>query len=429
MKELLVYVPKNSSRISYIFNQICGRMMGFEVQFTSKIETFISFKGPKISYCKKKLGNEIFIQQYGLLEEHGINDVSIMVDYWEEAECPCFFRVSNDSDLSFDIFSASFYLLSRYEEYQPHVKNEYGCFGYEESLAFKKNFLTLPVIEMWVECFKNLLQQKFELPEVEKNYKAKVNISVEQAYAFRHKGFVRLLGGSFQDLFKFDFLNIYQRLKTIFRLAPDPYDVYDDLVKFGQNSKIILDFYFQLSDYTRYSKSISYNKRVYHKLIKSMGDYVKLGLRPGYEAINNFLIFKKEKKRWQNIVNQNLYATLINSDGLNFPLVFEHMNKLEITDDYSMGYPNQIGFRAGTASAFQFYDLNLEQSTPLVIHPYLFNSDTLQSGSFNAIEAELLRISAILKKLGLINRLTFTNADFSLYEDHEKLYTLLKKLS
>jgi uncharacterized protein YfkK (UPF0435 family) len=59
----------------------------------------------------------------------------------------------------------------------------------------------------------------------------------------------------------------------------------------------------------------------------------------------------------------------------------------------------------------------------------LFNSDTLQSGSFNAIEAELLRISAILKKLGLINRLTFTNADFSLYEDHEKLYTLLKKLS
>lgn len=427
--ELLVYVPKNSSRINYIFNHICGRMLGFEVQFTSKIETFISFKGVKLSYCKKKLGNEIFIQQYGLLEEHGINDVSIMVDYWEDADCPCFFRVSNDSDLPFDIFSASFYLLSRYEEYQPHVKNEYGCFGYEESLAFQKNFLTIPVIELWVDFFKKLLAEKFELPDYDKAYKVHVNIAVEQAYAFKHRGFVRLAGASLRDLFKLDFLNFYQRFKTLFRLAPDPYDVYDDLIQFGQNSKITLDFYFQLSDYTRYSKSISYNKRVYHKLIKSMGDYVKLGLRPSYEAIGNLDVFKIEKKRWQNIVNQNLYSSLINSDGLNFPLVFEYMNKLEITDDYSMGYPNQIGFRAGTASAFQFYDLNLEQSTRLVIHPYVFNSETLHQASYNAIEAELIRISEKLKNLNLINRLSFTNADFSTQEDQKKLFELLKKLS
>lgn len=427
--ELLVYVPKNSSRINYIFNQICGRILGFEVHFTSKIEAFISFQGVKFSYCKKKLGNEIFIQQYGLLEEHGINDVNIMVDHWEDAECPCFFRVSNDSDLAYDIFSASFYLLSRYEEYQPHVKNEYGCFGYEESLAFQKNFLTFPVIEMWTECFKSLLKQKFDLPEQEKNYKVNLNIAVEEAYAFRHRGFVRVVGASARDFFKFDFREIYQRFKSLMRLAPDPYDIYNDLIAFGKESHITLDFYFQLSDYTRYSKSISYNKRIYHKLIKSMGDYVKLGLRPGYEAINNFLLFKKEKQRWQNIVNQNLHATLIKSDGMNFPLVFEHMNKLEITDDYSMGYPNQIGFRAGTASAFQFYDLNLEQSTRLVVHPYVFNSDVLLEASFNAVETELIRIAITLKRFGLTNRLAFTNADFSMHSDHQKLYTLLKKLS
>lgn len=118
--ELLVYIPKQTPRINYIFRHICGRILGFKVKFTSKVEDFISFEGVKFSYAKKRLGNEVFIQKFGLLEELGINDLNFSMDLWEDV--PCFFRVSSESDIPFDIFSASFYLVTRYEEYQPHVK-------------------------------------------------------------------------------------------------------------------------------------------------------------------------------------------------------------------------------------------------------------------------------------------------------------------
>jgi len=72
--ELLVYIPKQTPRINYIFRHICGRILGFKVKFTSKVEDFISFEGVKFSYAKKRLGNEVFIQKFGLLEELGIND-------------------------------------------------------------------------------------------------------------------------------------------------------------------------------------------------------------------------------------------------------------------------------------------------------------------------------------------------------------------
>ena len=40
----------------------------------------------------------------------------------------------------FDVFSASFYLVSRYEEYLPYVKDMYERFQAENSLAYKHNF-------------------------------------------------------------------------------------------------------------------------------------------------------------------------------------------------------------------------------------------------------------------------------------------------
>jgi hypothetical protein len=51
--------------------------------------------------------------------------------------------------------------MSRYEEYLPHKKDIYGRYAHENSLAFKENFLHLPLINIWMEDFKNCLQLNF----------------------------------------------------------------------------------------------------------------------------------------------------------------------------------------------------------------------------------------------------------------------------
>ena len=53
-------------------------------------------------------------------------------------------------DLPFDVFAASFYLISRYEEYLPHEKDMYGRYAHENSLAYKERFLQLPLINIWL---------------------------------------------------------------------------------------------------------------------------------------------------------------------------------------------------------------------------------------------------------------------------------------
>jgi hypothetical protein len=42
----------------------------------------------------------------------------------------------------------------------------------------------------------------------------------------------------------------------------------------------------------------------------------------------------------------------------------------EFTDDYTMGYTHELGFRAGTCTQFYFYDINLEVQQPIRVHPF-----------------------------------------------------------
>jgi len=84
-----------------------------------------------MSYTKQQLGNEFFIKSHDILFEQGLSDIDINMHDWGHTKC--FFYLGENCALPFDIFSASFYLLSRYEEYLPHVKDEYGRFTATES--------------------------------------------------------------------------------------------------------------------------------------------------------------------------------------------------------------------------------------------------------------------------------------------------------
>src|SRR5690606_16885198 len=61
---------------------------------------------------------------------------------------------------------------------------------------------------------------------------------------------------------------------------------------------------------------------------------------------------------------------------LSFPETYRNLIDLEITDDYSMGFAAESGFRAGICTPFRFYDLELETETPLIVHPFAFMDGT-----------------------------------------------------
>ena len=187
---LLIYTSKPTQRITYIFNHICKRILGLKINFTSSIEEFIAYSGPKISYGKKELGNELFFQSAELLFQEGFDSIDVIVKDWEETKC--FFAVGKNSSLPFDIFSASFYLISRYEEYLPHVKDHKGRFLASESIAFKAGFLESPIVDIWAYKFKELLLKYFpELIFKDKNPNIHILVNASYPLLYKSKGLLR----------------------------------------------------------------------------------------------------------------------------------------------------------------------------------------------------------------------------------------------
>ena len=63
---------------------------------------------------------------------------------------------------------------------------------------------------------------------------------------------------------------------------------------------------------------------------------------------------------------------------LKLPETYRRLIELDITDDYTMGYNQMVGFRAGICTPFRFYDLDNEQVTPLRVHPFAVMDATLK---------------------------------------------------
>ena len=366
---LLVYTHKITPRLKYTFKHICKRILGLEVKFTSKVEDFIAHDSLKMSYTKQPLSNELFVRSHSLLFEQGLSDLDINVQLWDNTKG--FFLAGERSDLPYDIFAASFYLLSRYEEYLPHVKDEYGRFMAKESIAFTNRFLNQPVVDIWAYKLRDVLQQKFpEYKFHERYYEVSPVIDVPMAYYFRQKGLLRTIGGSLSDIGRFKLKQFYQRYSVLMGFKRDPYDTFKWIITKQKQFKKKFMVLFLLGDYSTYDKNINTNKKEFISLIKSVADYCDVGIKASYFALDDLSILKKEKLKIEVITNKVLEAVRNSFSKLNLPTSYRNFVELEIHQDYSMGYVDTLGFRAGTCTPFQFYDLDYEVQTPLKINPY-----------------------------------------------------------
>lgn len=425
---LLVYTQKITPRITYTFKHLCTQILGIPVGFTSKIEEFVAHEGMKISYGKQSLANEVFIQNVDLLLEQGISDLEVKVHDWNGT--PCFFAVSETSSLPFDIFAASFYLLSRYEEYLPHVKDKEGRFQASESLAFQEEFLELPVIDIWAIRFRNLLKDKFpQYPFPEREFSVGTIIAVTEAFCYRKKGIVRVVLGLLVDLLQLKPKHVLHRLQVMLKFRKDPYDVYSRLIRILKKHNVAMKFMFQVSDFSTYDRNINHNRLELQSLIKSVADYAEVGLQLGYYANQKFKVLKEEKKRLEDIIKRPVVSGINNHYNLLLPDTYNHMVELEFKNDFSMGYPEAIGFRAGTCTPFLFYDLNFEITTPLLLHPYAISIQSL--GKYKETEIEY-KVREIKRQIKLVNGTlisVFTNIDFSEYANFKQNYATLKTLN
>lgn len=374
---LLIYAPHITNRIRYIFKYILLDVIGLhEIKFTDNKEEFLKYTDYKINYSLQPFSDELFFASKQLLFETGIKNFEVNVFEWNGYKA--FFPVGKNSFLPFDIFAASFYLITRYEEYLPTIYDKHDRFDAHESLAYKNNFLKLPLVNLWVNLLKNILLERYPTIKFKQNkYNYISTIDIDNAFAYREKGITRILGGYTRSLTQLNFKEIVERSKVYLKKLKDPYDTYDYIRYLEKKYKPETIYFFLVADYGVNDKNVPIQSKVFRTLIKSIADTSAVGVHPSYGSNKSPDILATEISRIEKIVNRHITKSRQHFLKLQFPTTYRILQDIDITDDYTMGYANEVGFRASTCTPFNFYDLDLELETKLKIHPFQVMDATL----------------------------------------------------
>jgi hypothetical protein len=349
-------------------------LLGVNYELTIDSEEFKNHTGAKINYSNSKTtADEFFIKNHTLLFEHGTQDQ--IIDCFPFDNNKAFFKTA-DCDFSFDIFAASFYLLSRYEEYLPHEKDMYGRYACENSFAYKYGCMHLPLINLWVKHLAKDLKNKFSTLNFQlSTFNFLPTYDIDIAYSYKHKGLLRNIGG---------FLNSpsAERIKVLAGIAKDPFDSYVWLHALHQQYNLQPVYFFLVAEQNGiYDKNILPHTDAMWKLVKQHAKKYAVGLHPSWQSSDDSSLLKKEKELLEAMAQNETKIQAAKSlpahsrqhyIRFNLPEGYQQLITAGITDDYSMGYGSMNGFRASVASSFYWYDLEKESPTSLRIHPFCF---------------------------------------------------------
>jgi hypothetical protein len=368
---MLLYTEKNTTRLQYITDFTGSLLLQDKIQVTTDINYFKKFIGAKINYSSNTIDNNEFrINPVPLLFETVIKPQNI--DCFETGGNKAFYKTAGD--FPFDIFAASFYLLSRYEEYLPHQKDIYGRYAYENSIAFKNNFLHLPLINIWQENFKKELHLKFPgLQFVKNEFRFIPTYDIDIAWSYSNKGFFRNTGGFIKDMLGGRWTKLTERSRVLRGKQKDPFDAYDWMDALHEKYDLKPYYFFPVAEKTgKYDKNISPYNFEYRNLIQQCSRKYKIGVHPSWQSGDERTLTGAEKKMLGKIAGNTIDTSRQHFIRFTLPETYRQLIRYEIKNEFSMGYGSINGFRASVASPFYWYDLAKEETTDLLVYPFCF---------------------------------------------------------
>jgi hypothetical protein len=375
---ILIYVSNITPRVEYIFNVIFREILKITFKLTNDKEVYLKYQGPKFTYGKHKIDNELSFGSSGLLFETGINKQDIKWETWNGLKI--FFRVDSSHELPFDIFSASFFMISRYQEYLPHTKDRHGRFSPEESSGYNEKVLEIPIVNLWVKELKLILQKAFPDMDFPNNaFTFTPTIDIDNAYAFKHKGFSRTFLSLLNNLIHLQFRRLSRRINVLLGYDKDPYDSYRDQFRISNDHKLKPYYFILLGNYGKYDRNHSHKNSSYISLIRTLNENGEICLHPSYGSNRSIEQLKIEKERLEKIIGRKITKSRQHYLKINIPHTYRKLIEVGIKEDYSMGYASKVGFRAGTCTPYYFYDVEDEKQTDLKIFPFAFMDTTLKT--------------------------------------------------
>ncbi len=365
---LIIYVQSITNRLHYVMDYVFKEQLGIDYKLYDDKHIFTATNADyKIIYAKEKFDDALYFFSDTLLFETGIKKIEPNADKLNEI--PVIFKHENEAALGFDVFAAIFYLLSRYEEYLNKPTDKFGNYDYRNSILYTLNALHIPVVELWLNMLKKVLAKQFPSIQLKQSTAAFVlSFDIDVAYAYQNRSLKRIAGGIIKKVFKFQFNDLIDQLLTLLHLKKDMYDTFDYILNCIDQNKSL--FFFNMGSYNTYDKNPSYKNKTFRKVIQRIHTKHITGLHPSYASNSNKKLIEKEKHWLEEIVNDKVVFNRQHYLKLQLPYTYRNLIENDMQHDFTIGYHDAYGFRAGTCKPFLFFDLEKNEATNLRLFPF-----------------------------------------------------------
>lgn len=417
MDTIVVYTPVSSPRLEYILDWLLKERLQLEYLMVHTKEDTTAH--PYIVCYGEILEGAISIPSDGLLMNKGTRTTKPATGEWNTL--PTIYpRDKEGYSLPFDILAATFYLLSRYEEYEAYTPDKHGRFPATASVLYRMGILERPIVDEWVQAFHKLLVHTWQVPLPETQFTFCPTYDIDMAYSHLYKGIRRIAGAYLRAMLRVDIRQINMRTLVLKKKQKDPYDSFRWLRQLHKEYSFTpLYFVLSATRTTRFDKNIHPNHPAMVRVIKWLVKDGNIGIHPSYYSSKGDTL-QREKTTLEQVAGRHTTVSRQHYIRAVMPHTYRMLLHNHITEDYTMGYGTHLGFRAGTGASFLWYDLEHETSTNLRIHPFCFMDTTAHyEAGLSAGEAfeKLQAMSAILERTGSTLITVFHN--FSLGTDEE----------
>lgn len=366
---VLLYHTSNPNRLEYTADFIFGRMLKCDVVFCVDKHDFESDNARiKINYSNQSFDFAcIQILPSGFLSQNSYNK-DFVVPYNPDTKL---LFPDTLSVTGFDIFSAVFFLLSRYEEYENNDLDMHGRFQSQNSILNRLGLLSIPIVDIWIARFAEILGLSFE-----NNLQLIPTLDIDIAYKYQNRKLFRQIGGVAKDFVRFNFRELLERFGVLLQLKEDSYNNFDYQLKVLKNQKAI--YFFQVGNYGKWDKNIDIKNINFKKLINKIFEQQEVGIHPSWQSFLNKKQLSQEIKQLSEVVGKQITSCRFHFIRFVIPESYKILLECGIEHEYSMGYSDKPGFRAGTANSFYWYDLKEDKKTKLLVHPFCLMDVTLQ---------------------------------------------------
>jgi len=389
-------------RLHYTLLTLFEERMGLQMNLVHEDNAIPDPSVPCIAYGKPAGKPIPYIPASGFLCQSGVDHAQPKVVCTEEY--PVLFPVADtEAMLQFDLPSALFWLLSRYEEYQPFTPDSHGRFHAKASLLHQHNLLETPLAEMWLEiCIKKLRKLFPNLIITPPNYQFIPTFDIDSPWAYRHKPFVVKAGGVIRTLLRADLKQTSERLRVLAKQQKDPFDTFDTIEKIHLHKEKPLLF-FLLGEYNQHNKNPNPGNKAYRKLINALNQTGRAGIHPSYETLVNHQQLQLDVNTLAEITGKPVIRSRQHFLRFRLPETYQALIAAGITDDYSMAFADHPGFRAGTSLPFRFYNLKTEEETNLTIWPTTLMDGTLRDYMNCSVDDAMEKITTLAQTVRKYN--------------------------